>query len=99
MNVEKILIDRIGDVGKKLHTGRSRNDQVALDLRMYLRDEIREIKGMLLELLAVLLEISEKEYGYDHAGIYASPESPTCDTGSPHHGIFPDVQARCGKAG
>ncbi|MFY9569690.1 MAG: lyase family protein, partial [Acetivibrionales bacterium] len=60
MNVEKILIDRIGDVGKKLHTGRSRNDQVALDLRMYLRDEIREIKGMLLDLLAVLLEISEK---------------------------------------
>lgn len=71
MNVEKILIDRIGDVGKKLHTGRSRNDQVALDLRMYLRDEIREIKGMLLELLAVLLEISEKNMdtimpGYTH---------------------------------
>lgn len=40
MNIETILISRIGDVGKRLHTGRSRNDQVALDLRMYLRDEI-----------------------------------------------------------
>ena len=41
--VEANLIDRIGDVGKKLHTGRSRNDQVALDMKMYIRDEIGEI--------------------------------------------------------
>ena len=42
MFVEQVLTARIGDVGKKLHTARSRNDQVALDVRMYLRDEIRE---------------------------------------------------------
>jgi len=48
MNVEKILISRIGDVGKKLHTGRSRNDQVALDIRMYLRDEVVEIRKLLV---------------------------------------------------
>ncbi|HPP36061.1 MAG TPA: lyase family protein, partial [Clostridiales bacterium] len=57
MNIEKILIERIGDTGKKLHTGRSRNDQVALDLRMYLKDEVRAIRSMLLELLSVLLDI------------------------------------------
>jgi argininosuccinate lyase len=71
MNIEKILIERIGDIGKKLHTGRSRNDQVALDLRMYLKDEVSGIRAMLLELLAVLLDISEKNTdtiipGYTH---------------------------------
>ena len=71
MNVEKILIERIGDIGKKLHTGRSRNDQVALDLRMYLKAEAREIRDMLLELLEVLLDISENNTdtimpGYTH---------------------------------
>ncbi|HOQ08039.1 MAG TPA: argininosuccinate lyase [Clostridiales bacterium] len=71
MNIEKILIERIGDTGKKLHTGRSRNDQVALDLRMYLRYEVSAIRSMLLELLSVLLEISEKNTntimpGYTH---------------------------------
>jgi argininosuccinate lyase len=40
MNVEKRLTDRIGDAGKRLHTGRSRNDQVATDIRLYLRDAI-----------------------------------------------------------
>ena len=49
-NIEQILISRIGNVGKKLHTGRSRNDQVALDIRMYIRDEITSIKEMLINL-------------------------------------------------
>ena len=47
MNIETILISRIGDVGKRLHTGRSRNDQVALDIRMYVKDEIDEIKKLI----------------------------------------------------
>ena len=47
--VEANLIDRIGDAGKKLHTGRSRNDQVALDMRLYTRDEIIELDGLLKE--------------------------------------------------
>ncbi|MGN0819126.1 MAG: argininosuccinate lyase [Christensenellaceae bacterium] len=54
MFVEENLINRIGDVGKKLHTARSRNDQVALDIRMYLRDESREIADMLLKLIATI---------------------------------------------
>lgn len=55
MFVEQVLTSRIGDVGKKLHTARSRNDQVALDVRMYLRDEIGEIKGLVLQMIEVLV--------------------------------------------
>ena len=50
MNIEKVLIDRIGQVGKKLHTARSRNDQVALDTRLYLKEEIRSIQSLLINL-------------------------------------------------
>lgn len=55
--VEAHLIDRIGAAGKKLHTGRSRNDQVALDMKLYTRDEIREIDDLLKGLLQVLQDI------------------------------------------
>ncbi len=55
--VEAHLIERVGDVGKKLHTGRSRNDQVALDMRLYTRDEIVELKSLVKELLEELLVI------------------------------------------
>ena len=55
--VEANLIDRIGDVGKKLHTGRSRNDQVALDMKLYTRDEVDELNGLIKELLQALLAI------------------------------------------
>lgn len=58
--VEANLIERIGDAGKKLHTGRSRNDQVALDMKLYIRDEIREMDGLLLELLKTLQKIMEE---------------------------------------
>ena len=55
--VEAKLIERIGDAGKKMHTGRSRNDQVALDMRLYVRKEIAEIDQLLKELLEVILKI------------------------------------------
>lgn len=58
--VEATLIDRIGESGKKLHTGRSRNDQVALDMKLYTRDEIQVLDGLLKELLEVLLHIMEE---------------------------------------
>ena len=57
--VEANLIDRIGDPGKKLHTGRSRNDQVALDMKLYVRDEIEEIDAELKKLLEALQVIME----------------------------------------
>ena len=58
--VEANLIDRIGDAGKKLHTGRSRNDQVALDMRLYTRDEIEALDTLLKELLEVLLKLRKE---------------------------------------
>ncbi len=57
--VEANLIDRIGDAGKKLHTGRSRNDQVALDMRLYTRLQVQETDALLKELLEVLLDTME----------------------------------------
>ena len=58
--VEAHLIERIGETGKKLHTGRSRNDQVALDMKLYVRDEIDELKDLLYELLSEVLRIMEE---------------------------------------
>ena len=71
MNVEALLTQRIGDAGKRLHTGRSRNDQVALDFRMYVREQIPVIVEQLLELEAVLCRQAKKYQtavmpGYTH---------------------------------
>lgn len=71
MNIETILIDRIGEVGKRLHTGRSRNDQVALDIRMYVKKEIKEIQLLLVNLETVLNKIAKNNIdtimpGYTH---------------------------------
>lgn len=71
MNIEKILTERIGDAGKRLHTGRSRNDQVALDIRMYLMDEIVEIDEMLSHTLSTLISLAKEHTetimpGYTH---------------------------------
>jgi len=63
MFVEQVLTERIGDTGKKLHTARSRNDQVALDLRMYLRDEAAELDTLIRELTEVLVSVAEKNMG------------------------------------
>ncbi len=58
--VEANLIDRIGDAGKKLHTGRSRNDQVALDMRLYTRGQVQELDGLLKSLLETILRVMEE---------------------------------------
>ncbi|MCM8857540.1 MAG: argininosuccinate lyase [Candidatus Thiodiazotropha sp.] len=61
MNIESALTEAIGDAGKKLHTGRSRNDQVATDIRLWLRDEIETIRTAILRLQAALLDKAELE--------------------------------------
>ena len=58
--VEAVLTERIGDAGKRLHTGRSRNDQVALDMKLYTRDEIDELDGLVKSLLEELLKLMEE---------------------------------------
>jgi len=69
--VERRLVEIVGDVGKKLHTARSRNDQVGTDTRLYLRDQIKQIRSKLREFQRVLLDIAEKHVetlipGYTH---------------------------------
>src|SRR5208283_6039389 len=58
MNIEARLIEKLGDVGKKLHTARSRNDQVALDIRLYTRDAIFHTIGHIVELQSTLVELA-----------------------------------------
>ena len=61
MNIESALVERIGEVGKKLHTGRSRNDQVATDLRLYLRDETATLRAQLLAVMQALVDLADRE--------------------------------------
>ncbi len=60
MNIERRLTDKIGDAGKRLHTGRSRNDQVATDIRLWLRDQIADIQGLLQSLQTALVDLAEQ---------------------------------------
>ena len=71
MNIEKRLMEKIGPVGGKLHTGRSRNDQIALDMHLYVKKEIEEVQRSLFSLQEVLLDLAEKHIdtvfpGYTH---------------------------------
>ncbi len=71
MNIESILTERLGSIGKKLHTARSRNDQVAVDIRLYLKEEIQTITNLLEELNETLTEIAKANQdtvmpGYTH---------------------------------
>ncbi len=63
MFVEQVLTQRLGDVGKKLHTARSRNDQVTLDLRMYLKDQIDEITALVKDVLGAIVAQAENNKG------------------------------------
>ena len=79
MNIESWLIEMIGEAGKKLHTGRSRNDQVATDLRLYVREEIEKTQGLIAALQSVLVQVAEREIetvmpGYTHLQV-AQPVS------------------------
>lgn len=71
MNIESILTERLGPIGKKLHTARSRNDQVAVDIRLYLKEEIKAITGLLEELNGTLTGMAKENQdtvmpGYTH---------------------------------
>ncbi len=71
MNIESVLIERLQGIGKQLHTGRSRNDQVALDVKMYTRNAINDIKGEVKNLLSTIANLAEAEKltvmpGYTH---------------------------------
>ena len=86
--VEANLIDRIGDAGKKLHTGRSRNDQVALDMRLYTRDEIEALDTAVKRIAGSAFKTDERAYRDVYAGIYTSAESTAGDTCASSWRIF-----------
>lgn len=77
LNIEARLTELVGDAGKRLHTGRSRNDQVALDIRLYLRNEIDQIMDLLSHLQKSLLTVAEKNIDT------IMPATPTCRLLSP----------------
>ena len=86
--VEAELISRIGDVGKKLHTGRSRNDQVALDMKLYVRDEIGQLDVLVKGLLEALLTIMEENLETYMPGLYPFTEGPARDPGPPYRRLL-----------
>ncbi len=87
--MEANLIDRIGDAGKKLHTGRSRNDQVALDMKLYTEMRSTRLMHWLKDLLEVLQKIMEENVHRDlYAWIYTSSESTADHTGTSYGCIF-----------
>ena len=63
MAVERVLTERIGDLGKKIHTGRSRNDQVSTDFKLYMRHRATEIRALVVELQKTVLVVSKKNFG------------------------------------
>jgi argininosuccinate lyase len=63
MAVERVLTDRIGDLGKKIHTGRSRNDQVSTDFKLYMRHRAEEIRTLVVELQKSVLDVAKKNFG------------------------------------
>ena len=85
--VEAELIGRIGDAGKKLHTGRSRNDQVALDMRLYTRKHVARTDALLKELLQVILDVMEENTGTYMPGFtHLQKAQPT--TLAHHYGAY-----------
>ena len=85
--VEVNLIARIGDAGKKLHTGRSRNDQVALDMKLYIRNQVVAVDELLKELLRNPCDY-ERTHGYLYARLYPFTEGSAHYPGPPYGGLF-----------
>ncbi len=87
MNIEARLTDQVGIVGKKLHTGRSRNDQVATDIRLWLRDEIDLILSHLTRLQEGLLGLADEHAETHYAWLYSLTNGAASDFWSPHAGL------------
>ncbi len=91
MNIEAELTRRIGAAGGKLHTARSRNDQVCLDMRLYLRHECREITSALTSLMTVLVRCCGGRDRYGHARLYAYAARAAGAARPPPAGVRRDV--------
>ena len=96
LNIEKRLTSLVGDAGKRLHTGRSRNDQVATDIRLYLRSAIDDIIGLLKGLANSPARSGTAPHAHHHARLYPSASGATGQFCAPPDGVFRNVPARCG---
>ena len=94
INVEEALKEKIGEVAGRLHTARSRNDQVALDLRLYLRDRNELVRADLLALMAAADSQERREYRPDHARLHPPAAGAAGTSLASPHGLFRDVSAR-----
>jgi len=82
MHIEARLIEKVGDLGKKLHTGRSRNDQVAVDMRLFVKDGLREIRDEIVWLMRAVLDRAESLHDY-LMPVIPTPNGPSVTMG--HH--------------
>ena len=98
MNIESALTSRIGSAGAKLHTARSRNDQVALDMRLYLRHETDEIRQRIAALQRALIQLGEKYQDTILPGLHASPAGATGPVCAPSACLCRDVGTRSKNA-
>ena len=94
MNVESVLTERIGDAGKRLHTGRSRNDQVATAVRLWLREALDDIAGAIRALQDVILSIAEREADTVLPGFTPPPARAAGHLRPPHARVVRDARAR-----
>ena len=93
-HIERALIDELGDLGRKLHTARSRNDQVVTDVKLWVRDAIDATDGLLLELAAVVPRVGRAAPRPDPAGLHAPAACPAGAGGSLLPGLRREVSAR-----
>ena len=93
-HIERALIAKLGDVGRKLHTGRSRNDQVVTDVKLWVRDAIDELDGLLADLQRAFVESAERERDVDPARLHAPAARPAGARGPLLPGLRREVPAR-----
>ena len=99
MHIEQALIDRLGDVGRKLHTARSRNDQVATDLRLWVRDAIDRIDARLVDLQRAFVGRCDARPGRHSAGLHAPAAGPAGAGAALLAGLLREARARPRAAG
>ena len=98
LNIEKRLTELVGDAGKRLHTGRSRNDQVATDIRLYLRAAIDDIDGLLRDLRLALLDLAEQHARHHPARLHPPAGGAAGHLRPPPAGLCRNVRPRCASA-
>jgi argininosuccinate lyase len=99
MHIEQWLIDRLGDIGRKLHTGRSRNDQVSTDLRLWVRDALDRVDRQLVDLQAAFVKRCDGDRGCHSAGLHSPATRATRPGAALLAGLLRKIRTRPRSAG